>query len=43
MIEEMKRIVNYFIYIGMLGILSACSEELEGVDEGTDVPVLDTD
>jgi hypothetical protein len=43
MIEEMKRIVNYFIYIGMLGILSACSEELEGVDAGTDVPVLDTD
>lgn len=39
----MKRIVNYFIYIGMLGILSACSEELEGVDAGTDVPVLDTD
>lgn len=39
----MKRIVNYFIYIGMLGILSACSEDLEGVDAGTDVPVLDTD
>lgn len=39
----MKRIVNYFIYIGMLGILSACSEELEGVDAGIDVPVLDTD
>lgn len=39
----MKRIVNYFIYIGMLGILSACTEDLEGVDAGTDVPVLDTD
>lgn len=39
----MKRIVNYFIYIGMLGILSACSEDLEGVDAGIDVPVLDTD
>lgn len=39
----MKRIVNYFIYIGMLGILSACSEDLEDVDAGTDVPVLDTD